>query len=188
MDSLNRAVDLVLKWPAGRDKDRQAIIRAMNDLADVGKRAQAVWEEYLKSPGKPGEKWSLMTWIGPERMRRLHEINLEAKLMVKRITDAAGPGAARFDQLDEDFIVMAYRQLNDGESGPDAAKNAVESMKSRIAGLGEMVTRIKQTPPAKNAGTGKSMAKNAKPKKSAKSAKKKATGKKAKKKAAKKAK
>jgi len=172
MESLDRAVDLVLNWPADRAKDRQAVIRAMRELADRGKRAQAVWEDYLKAPGKPGDRWSLISWVGPDRMRKLHEINLEAKAIVKHITDMAGPAAGRFDQLDEDVIVLAYRQLGDGETGPDAAKGAVESMKARVAALAGLVARIERTPPAKKVSGSRSGGKKTATKKPAKARKK----------------
>jgi len=191
MQSLDRAVELVLNWSADRAKDRQAVIHAIKDLADHGQRAMAVWEEYAKSPGSPGDRWSLITWVGPARMRKLHEINLDAKATIKRITDMAGPAAGRFDHLDEDIIVLAYGQLGEGETGPDAAKKAIETMRARIAKLGELATRIERTPPAKRSAAGKSTGKKAaarKPVKAKKSAKKPARKNAGKKKAAKKSK
>ncbi len=160
MYSLDKAVGLVTKWPADRKKERDEIISLLEEVIKDCRNAIQVWQGYLDAPGDPGDRWTLISWMGPERVKQLHEINLSAKEHIKRVSGIAGPEASRFIIFDEDIIEMAYRQLRPDETGPDAAKAAVQVMNGRIDYVRGLIERIRSTAP-----TGKPAVKAAKAKK-----------------------
>lgn len=164
MNSLEKAVELVLGWPAKRRAQRAEIVNRLEAVIKDCRAALDIWQGYLNTPGAPGERWVLVSWIGPERAKRLHEINLSAKGRLKALADAAGPEAGRFILFEEDVIEMAYRLLNDGETGPDAAKVAVAHMTERIARLNELVQRLRSAKPPATKATPKTAKKAARPK------------------------
>lgn len=175
MDSLNRAIDLVTQGKGDRSKNAE-ILALLEDTVKECQNAAKLWQEYLDKPGAAGDQWTLVSWVGPERAKRLHETNLRAKANVERICKIAGPEAGRFVVLDEDVIAMAYRQLKPGETGPDGAKTAVAQLQQRMDYLQGLMQRVRnaKVPAAKKTGTGKPVKK----KKTAKPAKKKAAPKK----------
>lgn len=167
MNSLEKAVELVVRWPAKQQAQRREVVSRLDAVIMDCRAALDIWRGYLDSPGAPGDRWALVSWIGPERAKRLHEINLGAKGRLKALADAAGPEAGRFILFDEDVIEMAYRLLNDGETGPDAAKAAVARMTERIDHLTDLAQRLR---------TAKPPAAKAAPKTAKKKTAKKATG------------
>ncbi len=148
MYSLDKAVGLVLQWPADRRKDRNEIISLLEEVVKNCRNAIQVWQNYLDAPGDPGDQWTLVSWMGPERVKELYEINLSAKEHIKRVSDIAGPEASRFVIFDEDIIEMAYRQLRPDETGPDAARLAIQRMGERIDHVHDLIERIRTTKPA----------------------------------------
>ena len=148
MYSLDKAVELVLQWPADRKKDRDEIISLLEGTIKDCRNAIQVWQGYLDTPGDPGDQWTLVSWMGPERVKKLHEINLSAKEHIKRVSDIAGPETGRFVIFDEDVIEMAYRQLRPDETGPDAAKAAIQHLGKRIDHIHDLIERIRTTKPA----------------------------------------
>ncbi len=177
MYSLERAVELVSRWPSGKDKERARLAGLVDELVGRCQEAKKVWEGYLASPGAPGNQFALMSWIGAARTKQLHEINLVAREALLRLTAAAGPGAGRIANFDDDVIEMAYRQLQPGETGTDAAKKAIIRLDEQIGYLGSLRQRLltakgKPAPAAKPAaGKKKPAAKKAaaaKPRKPAK--------------------
>ncbi len=148
MNSLDKAIEMVLRWTAERKKERDAVIEMLEELVEACEKGKAVWQGYLDAPGSPGDQWTLVTWMGPARVRQLHEIDLAAKTLVKAICASAGPEVGRFAQFDEDVIELAYRQLRPAETGPDAAKAAIETMNRRIEHLRGLIDRIRTSRPA----------------------------------------
>jgi len=142
MYSLERAVEQVSQWPSGKDKERARLAGLADEMSSRCKEAKKVWEGYLASPGAPGNPFALMSWIGAARTKQLHEINLVARDALLRLTAAAGPGAGRIADLDDDVIEMAYRQLQPGETGTDAAKNAIARLDEQIGYLGSLRQRL----------------------------------------------
>jgi hypothetical protein len=180
MHCLNRTISLIEQGKAGRETNRKQAIASLEVVIAKCEEASKIWQEYLKSPGAPGDKWSVLSWVGAERAKRLHEIGLEAGVhMVQACAslDAQGRHSAA---LDDSVIVQGYSQLKPGETGTDAAKSAVQQMQERSKQLGKYIERIKSAPaaPAKNPGQ------TAAPKAVKKAAKKKAVKKAASKKAA----
>jgi hypothetical protein len=133
MNTLESAIGILAKRGANPARERARAL--LDGLVRDCRAAADVWREYLAAPGAAGDIWSLVSWVGPERARRLHEINLSAKAQLLAIGRLAGPEAARFMDLDEDMIEMAYRQLAPGETGPDAARAAIERLDAKAARL-----------------------------------------------------
>lgn len=180
MESLDRAIDLVSRWKADRNRQRAEVVALLENTIKDCQAAAKVWQDFLDQPGAPGDARSLMSWVGPDRARQLHEINLQARAGVAGICRLAGPAAGRFAALDEDVVEMAYRQLQPGESGMDAARTAVQNMQARVDYLKGLIKRAQS---AKSPAAGKKPAKKAgkttvKKKTAAKPAKKKAAPKK----------
>ncbi|MEW6331177.1 MAG: hypothetical protein AB1560_06940 [Pseudomonadota bacterium] len=176
MDSLDRAIDLVVRWKADRGKQRAEVLNCLEGVIKDCQAAAKVWEDFLGKPGAPGDQWTIVSWIGPARAKQLHEINLRAKAGVEEVCRLAGPAAGRFAGLDTDVVEMAYRQLKPGESGIDAAKTALANTQKTVDYLRGLIERARNAKAPAAAGKGK--AKKAKKKSAAKPAKKKAAPKK----------
>ena len=180
MDSLDRAIELITRWKADRQKPRADVLARLEAVVQDSQAAVQVWQGYLEKPGKPGDHWTIMSWIGPDRAKQLHEINLRAKQNVEEVCRMAGPPAGRFITLEEnvDVIEMAYRMLKPGETGPDAATAALRRQQERMDYIRGLMQRIRTAQPeskgapAKAAGK-KSTSKKAGGKSSARPAKKK---------------
>jgi hypothetical protein len=168
MYSLDKAVELVLRWPAAKQKDRQQVIALLGELVRRCEEAMKVWSDYAASPGAPGDRFALVTWVGAARSKELHEINLRAKDHLRGLATLAGAPAARIADLDEDVIEMAYRSLKPDETGPQAAQASIAALKDRIQYLQALRTRVEKTPPAKAVASAKPAAKKAAPKKAGK--------------------
>lgn len=141
MNSLDTAVEL-LRQPRAAGKARAAARALLVATADDLRAAIRVWEEYLAQPGADGDRFALMSWIGPARAKELHGICLRANEHVETVCRLAGPAAGRFAALEDDLVETAYRQLKPGETGPAAAKVAIETMQSRLKYLDDLMKRI----------------------------------------------
>ncbi|MBI3547173.1 MAG: hypothetical protein HY081_11385 [Gammaproteobacteria bacterium] len=179
MNSLDRAVELVLRWKANRQIERNAVLENLQGTIKDCQTAIQVWQGYLDKPGAAGDQRTIISWIGPERAKQLFDINLNAKQKIEHACHMAGPDAGRFIMFDENIIELAYRQLKPDETGPDAAKNAIQQLQARSNYLGGLIERIRSTKPA--SGSVKSATKKTAVKKinKAKKSPKKATKKKA---------
>lgn len=164
MNSLEKSVELVLRWPTSRNAQRAEVISHLEAIIKDCRAALAVWQAYLDNPGAPGARWALITWLGPERVKQLHEINLSARSHLKALADTAGPEAGRFILFEEDVIEMAYRQLPDGETGLDAAQASITVMNERIARLNAWVQRLRGAKPPAAKAAPKAIKKTAGPK------------------------
>ena len=173
MDSLDRAIDLVSRWKADRNKQRAEVLTRLESVIKDCQAAIKVGQDFLDQPGAPGDRWTIMSWVGPTRAKQLHEINLRAKTSVEEVCRMAGPTAGRFVVLDDDVIEMAYRQLKPGESGIDAAKTAVTNTQKYMEYLRGLIERVRSAK-APAASAGKGAAKKARKKTAVKTAKKKA--------------
>ena len=177
MDSLDRAIDLISRWKNNRKKECAEVLERLEGVITDCQAATKVWQAYHDSPGKPGDHWSLVSWVGPERAKQLHEINLRAKTRVEEVCRLAGPTAGRFVVLDDDVTEMAYRLLKSDETGIEAAKTAIENSQARIDYLRGLIERVRHGK-APAASTEKVSVKKARKKSTAKSAKKKTAPKK----------
>jgi hypothetical protein len=184
MQILDQAVEAIRKQ-GGNGTQVAAKLEA---IAACGDQAARLWQGYLDSPGAPGDKYTIVSWIGAERAKNLHELSLQAHELVKDVCAAAGK-QARFLVLDESPIALAYRGLKEGETGPQAGQTLLteqQATNKHLRALADKVRGVKpgakkaQTPAVKKVAVKKKTA----PKK--KAAAKKPAVKKAVKKAAKK--
>jgi hypothetical protein len=150
MNSLDRAIELVWRWKADRQKQRADVLDRLETVVKDCQAAVQVWQGYLDKPGAPGDRWTIISWIGPVRAKQLHDINLRAKQNIEELCRMAGPQAGRFIGLEEnvDVIEMAYRMLKPGETGTDAAKSAVQKMQERMDYLRGLMQRLRAAKPA----------------------------------------
>lgn len=179
MDSLDRAMELVTRWKADRQKPRTDVLARLEAVVKECQAAIQVWQGYLAKPGAPGDQWTIVSWIGPERAKQLHEINLRAKQSVEDVCRMAGPRSGRFVALDEDVIEMAYRMLTPGETGPDAANAAVRKIQERMDYVRGLMQRLRSAKPEGKSAPARTAGKKAAPKKAGKKSTKSAKKKKA---------
>ena len=152
MNGLNRAVDVILQWSADRPQERVRAAALLGEVIQDCEEAIQVWQDYLAKPGAPGDHWTLLSWIGPQRVRQLHEINLKTKARIAQLGALAGPAAGRFvDLAEDDVIEMAYRQLQPDETGPAAANTAVQAMRARIDAIRKSIERVRTARPVAKA-------------------------------------
>jgi hypothetical protein len=149
MNSLDQAVDRIMRGPGNRQQDRAGVQARLEAVIGECEAAVKVWQGYLNAPGDPGDHWTIVSWVGADRARRLHEISLRAREQVEQIGEAAGPAVGRFIAYDEGVIETAYRQLKPGETGIEAAKTAIGLMNYRIAHLRGLIELIRRAPSAK---------------------------------------
>lgn len=175
MQILDQAVEIMRK----RGANGAQVAASFEALAAVGEEAARVWQGYLDKPGATGDKYTLVSWMGPDRANQLFGLSLKAKTVVDEIRAATGP-QARFLVLDESPIVLAYAGLKEGETGPQAAQARLAAQQAMNKHLRELAGMVRSLKP----GAAKAQAAKVAPKKAA--AKKKPTAKKPVKKAAKK--
>ncbi len=148
MKSLEAAITAIAKWPATKQKERASAQAALAGLIADCEAAIKVWEGYLAAPTTAGDRWSIVSWIGAERAKQLHELNLSAKARLAQICRSAGGKAARTVDLEDELIEMAYRMLKPGETGTDAARSAVQTLQQRIEYLRGLSAQLAASPPA----------------------------------------
>jgi hypothetical protein len=176
MNSLDRAIELVVRWKADRHKPRAEVLARLETVAKECQAAIQVWQGFLDKPGATGDQWTIMSWIGPDRAKQLHDINLRAKENIEAVCRMAGPQSGRFIALEEnaDAIEMAYRMLKPGETGVDAARAAVQAQQARADYIRGLMQRVRSgKPEGKKPGAKKSAPAKAGKKAAAKSPKKK---------------
>lgn len=170
MQILDQAVATIRKQGGKGGMDGAKVAARIEAIAALGEQAARLWQDYLDKPGAPGDKYTLVSWIGADRARRLHELSLKAHPLVTEACAAAGD-QARFLVLDESPIVLAYAGLQDGETGPQAAGQrlaAQQAMNRHLLELAGQVRTVKASA-AKPAGKkpAAKAAKQAAPKKKA---------------------
>lgn len=149
MYSLSKAADLVSRWPVSMQAQRAAMVARLDALVACCQEATRIWQSYASSPGAPGDRHSLVVWVGPERARQLFDIQLAARREAQALCDLAGPAAGRLVGLDEQVIETAYRQLGEGETGSQAAATALARLDQRIQYLNGLKQRLRAAPMVK---------------------------------------
>ena len=146
MDCLNKTISLIEQGKMDREINRKQAITSLEALIAKCEEAIKVWQDYLKSPGAPGDKWSVLSWVGPQRAVRLHEIGLEAREQMLQACLSLGAVGGHIAGLEDGVVVTAYGQLMTGQTGPDAGKAALQKMQQDIKHLGQVIGRIKSAP------------------------------------------
>jgi hypothetical protein len=149
MDCLNKTISLIEQGRMDREINRKQAITNIETMIAKCEEAIKEWQEYLKSPGAPGDKWSVLSWVGPQRAKRLHEIGLEAREQMVQACLSLGAAGGHIAGLEDGVVVSAYGQLATGQTGPDAGKAAVQRMQQDIKHLGKVIERIKSAPAVK---------------------------------------
>jgi len=121
MQILDLAVEAIRKQGAKGRVNSAPLAAKLEAIAACGDQAARLWQGYLDKPGAPGDKYTIMSWVGAERAKQLYELSLQAHVLVKDVCAAAGD-QARFLVLDESPIALAYRGLKEGETGPQAVQ------------------------------------------------------------------
>jgi hypothetical protein len=154
MQVLDQAVAAIQARGGKGRVDGAQVAARLRALAACGEEAVLLWKGYLDKPGAPGDKYAMVTWVGPERAKQLHELSLKAQELVKEVCAATGD-QARFLVLDESPIVLAYQMIHEGETAVDIAKAALarqQAVVTHVRDLAAKVAAIKPTGAAKPAG------------------------------------
>ncbi len=146
MHCLNRTISLIEQGEMDREINRKQAITSIEVIIAKCEEAIKVWQEYLKSPGAPGDKWSVLSWVGPQRAKHLHEIGLDANAQMVQACLSLGAPGGHIAALEDSVVVSAYGQLATGQTGMDAAKAAVQQMQQDIKHLSKVIERIKSAP------------------------------------------
>ena len=146
MQILDQAVAVMHK----RGADGAKVAAQLETIAGCGEQAARLWQGYLDNPGAPGDKYTIVSWIGPERAKQLHELSLKAHELVSAVCAAAGD-QARFLVLDESPVVLAYRGLKEGETGPQAAQVSLAAQQEHIKHLRSLADQVRTLKPGAKA-------------------------------------
>ena len=146
MQILDQAVAVMRK----RGADGAKVAAQLEAIAACGEQAERLWQGYLANPGAPGDKYTIMSWIGAERAKQLHELSLKAHELVSAVCAAAGD-QSRFLVLDESPVVLAYRGLKEGETGPQAAQVSIDAQQEHIKHLRALADQVRNLKPGAKA-------------------------------------
>lgn len=123
-------------------RDRVGLRKHIEELVSCCGEAKQIWQDYLNHPGPTGDKYSIVSWIGPVRSRQLHALSLQATGIMRIACTEAGAKSVNSLSLEEPLIVLPYRMLKPGETGVEAAHSAVETLDLRIADLQKLAKGI----------------------------------------------
>jgi|GEM_PF-2516720 len=177
MHILDQAVEAIQKQGAKGGVNGAALAAKLEAIAACGDQAARLWQGYLDSPGASGDKYTIVSWIGAERAKQLHELGLQAQALVKEVCAAAGD-QARFLVLDENPIALAYRGLKEGETGPQAAQASLAEQQATNKHLRALADRVRAIKPVAAKPAAKAVKKPAAKKAAPRVIKKKVAGKK----------
>jgi len=177
MQILDQAVEAIRKQSVtGRANGKQLAV-TLEAIATCGDHAARLWQGYLDNPGAAGDKYTIVSWIGAERAKQLHELSLQTHALVKDVCTATGD-QARFLVLDESPIALAYRGLKDGETGPQAAQSLLAAQQATNKHLRALADKLRVIKPVAAKPAAKAATKPAAKKAAAKAVKKKTAAKK----------
>ena len=143
MHYLTRAITQIEQGKAHGEVNRKQAIACLEAVIAACAEASKVWQGYLASPGAPGDKWSVLSWVGAERAKLLHEIGLEARTQMMQASLGSGGNSAG---LEDAIIELAYGQVKEGETGQDVAKLAIQRMQERVQAIRKLIVRIEAAP------------------------------------------
>lgn len=154
MQILDQAVAAIRKQAGKGRVDGAKAAAALDAIAALGEQAARIWQDYLAKPGAPGDKYTIISWIGPERAKQLFELTRQAHDLVNAACAAAG-AEARFLVLDQSPIVDAYRGLKAGETGPQAAQSLLDAQLANNKHLRDLASQVRNIKPAAKSGPAK---------------------------------
>lgn len=142
MQILDQTVEAIRMQSGKVRVDGARLAATLAAIAECGEQALRIWQDYLANPGAPGDKYSIISWIGAERAKQLHELSLRAHDLMNVLRASAGD-QARFLVWEESPIVLAYRGLKEGETGPQAAQAAVAAQQEIIAHVRALADQVR---------------------------------------------
>jgi hypothetical protein len=140
-------LDLMVEAVRKQGANGAPLAAKLEAIAACGDQAARLWQGYLDNPGVPGDKYTIISWIGAERAKQLHALSLDAQALVKDVCAAAGK-QARFLVLDESPIALAYRGLKEGETGPQAAQALLAEQQATNKHLRALADKVRAIKPA----------------------------------------
>ncbi len=143
MRSIEDVVTEVGGWSPDRSGERDLVVVKLDALATNCGKAIEVWQHYLDRPGTAGDRWTALSWVGPERAKTLHELSLRAGDLLRELLTVAGSDTIRFLAYENNMIETAYRQLSPGETGPDMARVSIDRMNASRAYLKSASDRVR---------------------------------------------
>lgn len=148
MHCLTRAITQIEQGKTSGEINRKQAISCLEAMIAKCAEASTVWQDYLGSSSTPGDKWSVLSWVGAERAKRLHEIGLEARTQMIQAGASLDGRGGHSGALEEAIIELAYGQVKDGETGLDVAKLAIQRMQQRVQEIRKLIARIEAAPHA----------------------------------------
>lgn len=122
---------------------REQVRNCLQAIASQMTAAEQLWNSYLDNPEASDDRFTLVMWIGAERARALHRIHLELRTHARSLSECGGVAfcdtigiASAVD------IVEAYDQLQEGESGPQRAEQAVATIAARRQGIEALIAGL----------------------------------------------
>ena len=146
MQILDLAVEVIRKQGAKGRANGASLAARLEAIANCGDQAARIWQGYLDKPGVPGDKYTIVSWIGAERAKQLYELSLEAHALAKDVCAATGD-QARFMVLDESPIALAYRGLKEGETGTQAAQALLAEQQATNKHLRALADKLRAIKP-----------------------------------------
>jgi len=144
MNGLNQTIDSIRAKPS--DVARADAVAELQGIVRDCEAAIRVWQNRLDATDGTGNHWTLVSWLGADRVQQLHEISLSARAHLLRLNQIAGPSTSAAP--DEDVIETAFRSLQPGEPSPGTARAAIARMNGRIAHLRALLERFRTPNPA----------------------------------------
>ena len=146
MQILDLAVETIRKQGAKGRVNSAPLAAKLEAMAVCGDQAVRIWQSYLDKPGTPGDKYSIVSWIGAERAKQLYELGLRSHTLVNEVCAATG-SQARFLVLDESPIALAYRGLKAGETGTQAAQALLAEQQATNKHLRALANKLRAVRP-----------------------------------------
>jgi len=156
MNNLDQAVDAIRTKPS--DVTRADAVAELQGIARDCEAAIRVWQSCLETFNAAENHWTVVSWLGAERVQQLHEINLSTRAHLQNLANLAGPLASSGF---EDLIETAFRQPQPAQVGPDMARAAIARMSQRVAHVRALLDRFLTPTPVAKARPGKTAPKKA---------------------------
>lgn len=139
MNSLDQAVESIRAKPS--DVARADAVAELQGIVRDCEAAIRVWQNCIQTTNGAENHWTIVSWLGPERVQQLHEIDVSTRTHLRRLTDLAGASVP--GDREEVIIETAFQQPQAGQAGPDAARVAIDRMNQRIAQVRALLHRFR---------------------------------------------
>ena len=142
MHGLEKSVTAIANHEMNK-KSRDRAIELLNGMISDLNAGIGIWKDYQKAAGKKATAKGLYGgWAGSDVEKQLFDLNLTTR--AKSVQVSGGQSG-----LDEPLIELAYRKLDEDETGADAAAKAIETMGTRSKSIEKLIGLIRNTTPKK---------------------------------------